>query len=469
MHLVKSTTGQICRSIVLLSCALAMAANLMAQENAPYSRYGLGDVVPGQHIVNRGMGGISAAYSDYGIIGAPFNINMINPASLGNLTNTKNFSNTIFDIGAEVDVRTLKSTSSPEKYKATNTVISYLQIAFPVSSQKMEKKGTSWGLSFGLRPLTRINYKIEQNNRISSIDSTNTLYEGTGGLNQFNISTGIRKVGKGSHKNEFSIGFSTGYTFGNKNYSTRLSFVNDSVYYYKSNFDVTTRMNGLFLNTGIQYVMHLTNAGTLRLGAYANLQQRLTAYKSTLYETYANDGNGGYNSIDSIYKINDQKGKVIVPSTIGGGFTYQSNNKQWLVGADYEMTQWSDYRFYNQTDQVHNNWTIRAGAEYYPIRSTSSSNVYWNYVKYRAGMYYGPDYIRINGMVRNNYAATLGASFPLTTPRSIQSRGEYVTLNTSCEIGTRGSNQSLGLKENFVRLNIGISMNARWFQKRSYD
>ncbi len=446
-----------------------MANQLMAQENSPYSRYGIGDLTPGQHITNRGMGGISAGYSDYGIIGSPFSINMINPASLGGLTNTKNFSNTIFDIGAEVDVRTLKSTSSPDKYKATNAVISYLQIGFPISSQKMEKKGTSWGLSFGLRPLTRINYKIEQNSRLNNIDSTNTLYEGTGGINQFNISTGIRKIGKGAHKNEFSIGWSTGYTFGNKNYSTRLSFVNDSVYYYKSNYAVQSRMNGFFLNTGVQYVMHITKGGTLRLGAYANIQQRLTAYKSTLYETYANDGNGGFNSIDSVYKINDQKGKVILPTTWGGGFTYQSKNKQWLVGADFEKTEWSNYRYYNQPDQVHNNWTIRAGAEYYPIRSTSSSNVYWNYVKYRAGLYFGPDYIRVNDLVRNNYAATFGASFPLTTPRSIQSRGEYVTLNTSCEIGTRGGNQSLGLKENFVRLNIGVSMNARWFQKRSYD
>jgi hypothetical protein len=64
---------------------------------------------------------------------------------------------------------------------------------------------------------------------------------------------------------------------------------------------------------------------------------------------------------------------------------------------------------------------------------------------------------------------TGGISMPLTTPRLIQTRGEYVTLNTSFEIGSRGANTSSGIKEGITRINIGIAMNARWFQKRSYD
>ena len=38
-----------------------------AQENSPYSRYGLGDMVPGQNIISRGMGGIAAGYSWQGV------------------------------------------------------------------------------------------------------------------------------------------------------------------------------------------------------------------------------------------------------------------------------------------------------------------------------------------------------------------------------------------------------------------
>ena len=120
---------------------LIISLHVFAQENSPYSRYGLGEMVPNQNIVNRGMGGVSIAYSDYGLIGSPLNINLVNPASLGNLTNTKNFSNTIFDLGTEVDFKTIRSTVNTEKFSSKNTVISYFQLAFPLSTKKMEKNG----------------------------------------------------------------------------------------------------------------------------------------------------------------------------------------------------------------------------------------------------------------------------------------------------------------------------------------
>lgn len=439
-----------------------------AQDNSPYSRYGIGDLISGQNIVNRGMGGFAAAYSDFGIVGAPFNINLVNPASLGNMSNTKNFSNTIFDIGSEVDIRNLKSTVTSDKYKSTNVVISYLQLAFPVSSPKMEKRGTSLGMSFGLKPISRISYKIEQNGRINNIDSTNTIYEGSGGVNQVNFSTGIRKTGKGKNNNEISFGITSGYTFGTKDYSTRLSLVNDSVLYYRGNSELSGRFGGVFLNAGLQYKINIKKKGALRLGAYYNLQQNLNAKQSTINETYTYDASGNTVRVDSVSILNDVKGKVILPSTFGAGFAYQSKNHNWLIGADYEMTHWSDYKYYDQTDKVANNWVIRAGVEYYPAKENSATNKYRDYVKYRTGFYYGPDYLKITG-IRNNYAVTFGAGLPLTTPRYIQSRGEYVSLNTSIELGARGDRNSFGVRENFTRFNFGISMNARWFQKRNYD
>ena len=115
---------------------------------------------------------------------------------------------------------------------------------------------------------------------------------------------------------------------------------------------------------------------------------------------------------------------------------------------------------------MQNNWLIRAGVQYYPARESSASTKYWNFVKYRAGFYYGPDYIKLNDS-RNAYAFTGGASFPLTDLRRL--RGEYVVLNTGFEFGAKGSKQTFSVKENITRINIGISMNARWFVKRSYD
>ncbi len=448
MHLVNLTTAGFKRisALVLLVFVYSLVS---AQENSPYSRYGIGDIIPNQNIVNRGMGGTAIGYSDYQ------SINFINPASLGYL------SNTILEIAGEVDIRTLKSNTSSEKYKATNTLISYLQLGFPLMSKKLKKtdaaKNFFWGLSFGLRPVSRINYKIQKNERLSGIDSLSTLYEGSGGINQINIGTGVRI------KN-LSFGINTGYSFGNKDFSTKLQFINDSVIYYKSNSETEARFSGLFLNLGIHYSIKMKK-GILNIGAYGNLQENLKAKKKSIDATFNYDGSGGIFTIDTVNFNSDVKGQIIIPATYGVGSTYA--NKNWLLGFDFETSNWGNYRYYGQSDPVQNNWTIRLGAQYYPAKENTATSKYWSFVKYRGGFYFGPDYVKLNS-TRTNYAASVGASFPLTSAQRIRF-GEYVLLNTAFEFGARGNKQTISLRENFTRINIGISMNARWFQKRSYD
>jgi hypothetical protein len=354
MHLVNLTTAGFKR-ISALFFLIFIYSFVSAQENSPYSRYGIGDIVPNQNIVNRGMGGTAIGYSDYQ------SINFINPASLGNI------SNTILEIAGEVDIRTLKSNTSTEKYKATNTLITYLQLGFPLLSKKLKKtdpnKNFFWGLSFGLRPVSRINYKIQKNERLSGIDSLSTLYEGSGGINQFNIGTGIRI------KN-LSFGINAGYSFGTKDYSTKLEFINDSVIYYKSNSETNTRFSGLFLNLGIHYSI-IMKKGVLNIGAYGNLQQDLQAKKKNIDETFSYDGSGGTFTIDTVNFNSDVKGRIIIPATYGIGTTYA--NKHWLMGLDIETSNWANYRFYGQKDVVQDNWAIRIGAQYYPAKENTAT------------------------------------------------------------------------------------------------
>ena len=75
--------------VAAVSLHLFVANFLFAQDNSPYSRYGLGDLHPNTNIYNRGMAGISAAYSDQPITGLTDprtgkyypSINFANPAS----------------------------------------------------------------------------------------------------------------------------------------------------------------------------------------------------------------------------------------------------------------------------------------------------------------------------------------------------------------------------------------------------
>ena len=209
MHSVKLTMA---KYLLVLFVALGIENSAFSQENSPLSRYGLGDIVPSRNIASRGMGGIAAGFSE------SQSINFVNPASLANLNAT------IFDIGGEVDIRTLKSINPAKRFTSVNTLISYLQLGFPIASKKMLKKNINWGMSFGLRPVSRINYKLEKDERLPGIDSLHTVYEGDGGVNQAFFGTAIKIK-------RFSIGFNAGYMFGNKNYATKLTFVNDTVHY----------------------------------------------------------------------------------------------------------------------------------------------------------------------------------------------------------------------------------------------
>jgi hypothetical protein len=456
MHSAKLTMLKFSR---LFFVVLGLPVIGFSQENSPYSRYGLGDLAPNHNIFTRGMGGISAGVFDYmSNFQGMGSTNFSNPASLGNITNT------VFDIAAEADIRTLKSLNPVKKFTAANSLFSYLNLAFPLATEKMRKKNMGWGMSFGLQPVTKINYKIEAARRLSGIDSLYTLYEGSGGSNQAFMGMGFRIKG-------LSFGVNAGYMFGNKDYSTRLQFINDTVAYAKSNTQNKTSFGGLFVSGGLQYETILNKGEKdaapkmLRFGVYGNLQQKLKASRDNLTETFDYDAGSGTYRIDSVFDQKNLKGTIEYPSSFAGGVSYQ--DAHWLVGADFEMSQWSNYRYYGETDLVQNNWKLRVGGQYYPAKQGASVKKYFNFVRYRAGFYYGPDYIASNGS-RPEFAFTAGAGLPLTSLQRINWFGEYVMLNTALEIGARG-NKTNNVKETMVRFSVGIAMNGRWFRKIKYD
>lgn len=448
----RSAKLTIAKSLSVFFVALGLQSTTYAQENSPYSRYGLGDIVPNHNILSRGMGGVAAGIQDYK--GYFQSLNFTNPASLASVEVT------MFDISAESDSRTLKSTNPPAKYTQTNSLFSSFQLAFPLTTKKMIKKGNAWGLSFGLRPVTRIGYKIEKNERLTGIDSLHTIYEGDGGVNQAYLGTAVKIQ-------NFSIGAIAGYMFGNKNYTTRLEFINDTTDYYKGIYSSKTNFGGFFVNAGVQYSYPMKN-GTLCVGLYGGVRQKLKATRDDAKETFYYDANGQTFRLDSVYEQNGVKGTISYPSTVGIGFAYSGSN--WMFGMDVETTNWSNYTYYGQTDAVKNNYTVRAGMQYYPAKIGMSVKKYFNFVKYRAGLYYGTDYVQSNAS-HPEYGVSVGAGFPLT---SLQRLGygsydrEFVLLNTAVEFGSRGNKQN-NIRDNTLRFSIGIAMTARWFVKPKYN
>ena len=192
---------------------LSAPLTLLAQFNSPYSRYGLGDLVPANNMTTRGMGGVSAAYADR------ISVNFQNPASYARFYATKQRTGNklenarvIFDAGVHLESRTLVAPNTPQSFTGTEMIFSYLQVGIPLRK--------NWGLAFGIRPLSRIGYKINQNERLfdpgtgEKMDSTITQFNGSGG-------GFLPSLGMGYSIGGFSIGMNMGDMFGNRETDTR--------------------------------------------------------------------------------------------------------------------------------------------------------------------------------------------------------------------------------------------------------
>lgn len=451
--------------LVVLFTALEPA---FSQDNSPYSRYGIGDLVPTSHINNRGMGGISAGYSDF------LTINFNNPASYSSFQSVLEpkskklvFGRAILDLGVNTEGRTLKEPGPATKFVANNALFSYIQVGVPLKS--------NWGMSFGLRPISRISYKIFRNERLKDpitglpIDSSNTRFEGNGGAYQASMGTGFsifQRIKADGREEKLSVGLNVAYLFGSKDYNTKRSLINDTVSYYQAKYETKTNYGGLHLNAGVQYKTPVSKKLFLTAGIYGAWGQKLSATQDILRETFFYDDNLGEVRLDSVSDRKNIKGKLTLPSTYTIGFILQKPSVPgkeggWLVGIDFEQQNWEKYRLYGQTDSVRNKWELRVGGQINPIPKRN----YFSNVSYRLGFFLGPDYIKVGQKL-----SQMGASFGLGLPVAIsrQAPNQVTIVNVAFEYGKRGNNNNL-LRENLFRLSFGFSLSDYWFIKRKYD
>lgn len=447
---------------------LSLFSTLNAQENAPFSRYGLGDVYPSQHIASRAMGGLAAAFQN------PQAINSANPATYSGLRfidigNGLKGGLVSYDIGLTVDTRTLRSNTPSDKFNSVNFIPSYVQIGIPLS-KRLER---SAGLVFGLRPLSRISYGVEERVR-TSIDSMQTIYEGSGGVNQ-------AFVGLGKRFGNISLGVNFGYEFGQRNIGTKISFLNDSVLHYKSNSTDSGNFGGLFINPGLFgffKISEVKKASTnntetwyLNLGASGTFEHTLNASKSINRQTFFYSGSGELIQIDSVYKQPDIEGEINMPLSYTAGFmltktianTLAARNK-FSIGADYSATQWTNFRNFGLPDQLNDSWRISVGSEFTPDPINGVS--FWSRSTYRLGFYTGKNYINADNNGYKEKAISLGTSFNLRKFRSYDN--QYTLINTAFEFGKRGSDVN-NVTESFFKFSAGLSLSDLWFIRRKYD
>jgi hypothetical protein len=438
---------------IICTTLLFSAFKANAQDNSPYSRYGLGDLVPPINVVNRSMGGISAAYSDF------LTSNFNNPASYSSFrtfieekSKRPVSGRVLLDAGINVISRTLRNPNQPEKFSSTNATFSYLQLGIPLRN--------NWGLSFGLRPVSRINYKVARKELLfdgQPSDSAYTEFNGEGGAFLPTIGTGF------AIKN-LSLGVNMGYLFGKKEFSSIRSVFNDSAFYITSRHSTLSSFGNLFFDVGAQYLIKFSKETSLRLGVAGNWKQKINASQDLTVETVTASSTTGPARQDSVLVKTGADGEIIYPSSYTAGFVLQRTKEKgngWLLGADLVQSKWSEYRFFGQVDSVQDSWQLRVGGQVRPEPTRS----YFSNVTYRAGFFLGPDYIKVRNELPQ-YGVTLGLGLPIAPSRL--SPYQYTIINLGFEFAKRGNNDNK-LKENLFRLSLGLNFSDLWFNKRRYE
>ena len=360
-------------NLLLFACFTLSSLYTFSQDNSPYSRYGLGDIVPSTNVNSRGMGSISSGYSDI------LSINFNNPASYGSFQTLKEQTakkiakgRAILDIGLNFENRTLREPNNTEKFSASNALFSHVQVGLPIRP--------NWGISFGLRPITRISYNINKIERLTDpnsgnyIDTAVTLNQGDGGSYLASAGTGFKI--NFNKKQALSLGINGGYLFGKQDYSVRRSIVNDSIQYTSGNFQTKTTYGSLYFNAGLQYESKLKPDLYLTFGLNGNWKQDLDASRDIIRETYFFDESSGNIRIDSVLDRKNLKGSIVYPSSYTVGFVLErfvsAKKAGWLIGIDYANTKWTDYRIYGQADpSLRDKREFRIGTQLRPIPTVS--------------------------------------------------------------------------------------------------
>lgn len=429
---VKPTASRILTLSLICAAATASAQievpnGNSVKENDPYSRYGIGEPITGTNVLNRGMGYFSTAYQNATVV------NTENPASYTSLKLTT------YEAGFTGSARTLLANGT--SVSTGSASFAYLRMGIPLG-----KRG---GMAFGIQPQTRVFYNNVDSASIPGIGRTASIYNGEGGINYAFVGGAYRVGG-------FSLGANFGYMFGNIRNTSQLLNV-DSSKVRNSDVSSFTRYGGIYYKLGVQFHDSLRNGLQLRLGATAALNQNIGGDRESYTSTF-NIVNA-VRTWDTVLRTSGLGGDLSIPATYSVGAQLGGSN--WSIGAEAYRTDWKQYSNYGIRDSAVRDQSYRfnVGGEFVP--EPGSVRSYFSRVTYRAGFYYGTDYLSLRNTDLNYYGVTVGASFPFK-------RG-LDQLHTALEIGRRGTETNGLVQMNFVRLHLGISLNDRWFIKRRYD
>jgi len=406
--------------------------------HSPYSQFGMGQMREDLLPQTRSMGGISAGVRYQS--GLPI-LNIANPASYSA------FSRTILEAGLYGNMTQLAKGNARDQ--TADFAFSHLAIGIPLA-----KAG---GMAFGLLPYSDLGYNDTKSSLNGSLYSTTTL-SGQGGTNKAFVGYGVTPI-KG-----LSIGANVGFIFGELKDITSISFPTD-LSMLNSKYVETRLIRGATVDYGVQYSKSLANNKmNLTVGYTGSLNNTV---KSTTTELITRtqpslDPDVQGVALDTVAFNQRMPRKINLPLKHNIGFTL-SKGYNWMIGADFKYADWSNFQTRSGEPSLGKNYGFAIGGQ---IKPDPTSFKYLNIVDYRLGFRYNKTHIKYNNEQINDMAITAGFGFPL--PENNFGR-TFSRINISAEFGQQGTLKSNLVRERYININLGFTINDAWFLRRSLD
>ena len=431
--------------VIVFITIVAIQAKAQDGTASPYSFYGIGSLKFKGTVENRSMGGLSV-FTD------SIHVNLSNPAGYAgnNLTigNWNGESRPVkFTVGGSSSNLNLKTDS--ETQKANATTFDYLALSVPMGK---------FGLGFGLIPYSSVGYKLESSNATGDIDQR---YRGNGGLNKAFIGLGYQITRK------LGIGVDASYNFGKiENSALQFRYQDGQPLQYHTLENNRSDLSGINLNFGLNYKTMVTSKLELTTGLTYMPKSKINSENKRLFSSVVADPSVNQEAIVSTIEA-DLEGEnlkstdLTLPTmfSIGAGI---GQPQKWFAGAEYTFQKTSEFDnpiFTIGNAKFVDGSTIALGGYFIPDYNSFSS--YLKRIVYRAGLHFENTGLEINNETINEFGISFGVGLPVGNV--------FSNANIGFEFGKRGTTKADLIQENFMNLQISLSLNDRWFQKRKYD
>lgn len=435
--------------IVLFALLPALTGGLTtaAQDtgvNSPFSRYGIGMLNQPQQAFNTGMAGLSYALHD------GRQLNSGNPASYSAIDSLA----FLFDMGV-----TLQNGNFAQGNAATNArnaAFDYAAMGFRLH------KGV--GLSLGLRPMSRIGYRL---NSVGSVidggitgDIVPTVsYTGSGGLHEAYAGIGYAPY-FGKH-HPLSLGVNVGYLWGAITHVANNSYTDNSVQSLNRAYNAALR--SYTLSAGMQFHQQFGKVGELALGLTYQMGHDLSG---TSYFYNQRIGSSMVLAADTL----TARKAWSLPHTLGAGIAWKQG-RSLRIGVDYTRSMWSKahqplltpapqggMQYVASTAGYRDNQRITLGAEYV----ADPDGLSWGKrVRYRAGVSYADSYALVDGKEGpRSYLVSVGAALPI-----INLYNNRTFVNIAAQVERTDPTLPGQIRETYLRLCLGLTFGEVWFQK----